>query len=57
MRMNNKFNLKSDVSRLSIYRKDGQTSLVRIESCIRAEENNLAWYIRHNTGDMLQMDI
>ena len=52
-----KFSPEGDVSRLYVYRNDGQTSRVSIESCISPKENNIAWYIRHNTEDKIEMDI
>ena len=43
---------KSDVDRIYVSRKDGGRGLIGCEMCIKAEENNLGWYIR-NTVEVL----
>ena len=53
--MNEEFNPKSDVSRLYVSRKEGGRGLTSVESCIRAEENSLAWNINSTTEEMLEM--
>ena len=53
--MNKAFNPKSDVSWLYAKRKQGGRGLIGIVMCVKGEENNLAWYIKNTTEEMLQM--
>ena len=55
MTINKEFNPNSDVYKVYVCRKDGGEVLVIIESCIKSEENNLAWYVRHSTEDLLDI--
>ena len=45
---------KSDVDRIYISRKEGGRGLIGCEMCIRAEENNLGWYIRNSVESLLK---
>ena len=44
---------KSDVDRLYLKRKYGGRGLIGCESCVRAEENNLGWYVKHSIEPLL----
>ena len=39
---------KSDIDRLYLTRKKGGRGLIGCERCIKAEENNLAWYVNNS---------
>lgn len=39
----------------NMYTEKAGRGLACIGSCIRAEENDLAWYFRHNTENMLEI--
>ena len=44
---------KSDVDRLYLPRKIGGRGLISCEKCIRAEENNIGWYIKNVVEPLL----
>ena len=48
------FHPKSDVDRLYLNRKDGGRGLIRIEHCVRGEENNLGLYVRDSLEKLIQ---
>ena len=39
---------KSDVDRVYVARQKGGRGLIICEMCVKAEENNLAWYVRNS---------
>ena len=39
---------KSDVDRVYVPRQKGGRGLISCEMCVKAEENNLAWYVRNS---------
>ena len=45
---------KSDVDRIYVSRKEGGRGLIGCEMCIKAEENNLGWYIRNSVEILLK---
>ena len=51
-----KVNSKGHFFRLYLYRKDVETGLVSIESCISTKENNLAWYVRYTWNGKLNIN-
>ena len=55
MTMNGVLSPSSDVARLYVKRKRGGRGLIGVESCVRSEENSLAWYVRHSPEVMLEM--
>ena len=55
MTMNKELNPNSEVSRLYVSRKEGGRGFTRVKSCVRAEENSLAWYINSSTEEILEM--
>ena len=46
---------KSDVDRLYLPRNKGGRGLISCEGCVKAEENNLGWYIKNSTEPFLTM--
>ena len=38
---------KSDVDRVYVARQKGGRGLISCEMCVKAEDNNLAWYVRN----------
>ena len=44
---------RSDIDRLYVPRKRGGRGLISCEYCVRAEENNVAWYIKNATEPLL----
>ena len=47
------FHPRSDIDRLYVPRKRGGTGLIGCEDCVRAEENNVAWYIKNAVEPLL----
>ena len=39
---------KCDVVRVYVARQNGGRGLIRCEVCVKAEENNQAWYVRNS---------
>ena len=48
------FHPKSDIDRLYLKRKHGRRGLIRIEMCVRSEENNLGLYVRGSNESLLK---
>ena len=44
---------KSDVDRLYLPRKVGGRGLISCENCVRAEQNNIGWYIKNTVEPLL----
>ena len=44
---------KSDVDRLYLSRQKGGRGLISCEMCVKAEENNLAWYLKNSNERLL----
>ena len=44
---------KSDVDRVYLSRQKGGRGLISCKMCIKAEENNLAWYIRNSNEKLM----
>ena len=47
------FHPRSDIDRLHVPRKRGGRGLIGCEDCVRAEENNVAWYIKNAVEPLL----
>ena len=47
------FHPRSDIYRLYVPRKRGGRGLIGCEDCVRAEENNVAWYIKNAVEPLL----
>ena len=47
------FHPRSDIDRLYVPRKRGGRGLIGCEDCVRAEENNVAWYIKNAVEPLL----
>ena len=45
--------LKSDVDRVYVARQKGGRGFIRCEMCVKAEENNLAWYVRNSNERLM----
>ena len=45
---------KSDVDRLYLLRQKGGKGLISCEMCVKAEENNLAWYIKNSNERLME---
>ena len=52
--MHKGFHPKCDVDRLYVSRKEGGRGLMSCESIIRSEENNLGWYLKNSSENLLQ---
>ena len=44
---------KKDVDRLYLLRQKGGRGSISCEMCVKAEENNLAWYIRNSNERLM----
>ena len=44
---------KSDVDRVNVPRQKGGIGLISCEMCVKAEENNLAWYVRNSNERLM----
>ena len=44
---------KSDVDRVYLARQKGGRGLISCEMCVKAEENNLAWYVRNSNERLM----
>ena len=44
---------KSDVDRVYVARRKGLRGLISCEMCVKAEENNLAWYVRNSNERLM----
>ena len=44
---------KSDVDRVYLARQKGRRGLISCEMCVKAEENNLAWYVRNSNERLM----
>ena len=44
---------KSDVYRVYLARQKGGRGLISCEMCVKAEENNLAWYVRNSNERLM----
>ena len=53
MTMHKGLNPNSDIDRLYVKRKHGGRGLIGVETSVRAEENNLAWYVKNNVEEMI----
>ena len=53
MTMNGTLHPKSDIDRLYLGRKNGGRGLISCEYCVRAEENNLRYYLEHTNEPLL----
>ena len=53
MTMNGALHPKSDIDRLYLGRKNGGRGLISCEYCVRAEENNLRYYLGHTNEPLL----
>ena len=42
-----------DVDRVYVARQKGGTGLISYEMCAKAEENNLAWYVRNSNERLM----
>ena len=51
--MNRIFHRKSDIHKLHILRKRGGHGLISCTKCVKREENNLGWYLRNLTENLL----
>ena len=51
--MNRIFHRKSDIHKLHIVRKRGGHGLISCTKCVKREENNLGWYLRNLTENLL----
>ena len=45
---------KSDVDRLYVKRKEGGRGLIRVERCIREEENSLRFYVTNSEENLIR---
>ena len=45
---------KSDVDRLYLSRQKGGRGLISCEMCVKAEENNLAWYVNNSNERLME---
>ena len=53
MKMYGVLHPKSDVDRLYIKRKEGGRGLMRVERCVREEENGLGFYIANSEKSLI----
>ena len=44
---------KSDVDGVYVARQKGLRGLISCEMCVKAEENNLAWYVRNSNERLM----
>ena len=44
---------KSDVDGVHLARQKGGRGLISIEMCVKAEENNLAWYVKNSNERLM----
>ena len=44
---------KSDVDRVYLARQKGGRGLISCEICVKAKENNLAWYVRNSSERLM----
>ena len=51
--MHGVFHPRSDTDRLYVSRKRGGRELIGCEDCVRAEENNVTWYIKNAAKPLL----
>ena len=51
--INEEFHPKGDKDRLYVSRSKGRRGLMSCKGCIRTEENNLGWYIKHQVETLL----
>ena len=54
MTMNGALHPKSDVDRLYIKRKEGDRGLVRVERCVREEENSMGFYVANSEENIIK---
>ena len=48
MTMNKELHDRSDFDRLYVFRMVGGIGLIGCKMCVKAEEKNLAWYVKHH---------
>ena len=44
---------RSDVDRVYVARQKGGRGLISCEICVKAKENNLAWYVRNSSERLM----
>ena len=54
MTMYRTFHLNNDLDRLYFKRKDGGRVFISMEHCVRAEENNLGFYVVNSTKMLIK---